>query len=295
MSSNKIRLIALDLDGTLLNSKGEITPLTRAAIEAARERGIFIALATGRRFRDSRTTAIDLGLDLPLISHNGALTKHARSLETVAVKLLPLAEARDVIRLSRLLAANPMISDDPEGLGVIVYDRAGEENRALAAYLAWSKRVADDFGQDAIRRVASLEEYLDHSPVHIAFSGSCEQMEAVEDSISAALGARVQIHKTVYKRMNFTLIDILHPDASKGTGLAAVANEYGISPSEVMSIGDNFNDLAMLRYAGIGVVMGNADQNLQQIEGLHITASNDQDGVARAIEQFALGTSGGMS
>ncbi|MGH9916665.1 MAG: HAD-IIB family hydrolase, partial [Pyrinomonadaceae bacterium] len=193
MQANKIRLIALDLDGTLLNSKGEITPPNRRAIETARAQGILVALATGRRFRDARPMAIDLGLDLPLISHNGALTKHARSLETVSVKLLPLPEAREIIRLGHSLAADPMVSDDPEGLGTIVYDHVGEQNKALAAYLAWSKRVSDDIGQDAVRQVASLEEYLDHSPVHIAFSGSCEQMELVAAGISEALGMRVQI------------------------------------------------------------------------------------------------------
>ena len=87
-----LRLIALDLDGTLLNSRGELSARNRRAIDEARRRGVRIALVTGRRFRDARPLALELGLDAPVIAHNGALTKHARTLDTVAALLLPHAE-----------------------------------------------------------------------------------------------------------------------------------------------------------------------------------------------------------
>src|SRR3954471_8624334 len=107
-----IRLIALDLDGTLLDSRGQLSAGNRAALTAARERGVRVALVTGRRFRDARPLALELGLDVPVIAHNGALTKHARTLETVAVKLLPMEAAREVLRVGRKEGADALVSDD---------------------------------------------------------------------------------------------------------------------------------------------------------------------------------------
>src|SRR5918911_4114375 len=110
-----IRLIALDLDGTLLNSRGELSERNFRAIAEARARGVRVALVTGRRFRDARPLALRLGLDVPLIAHNGALTKHARTLETVAAVLMPAEAARACVRLGRERGADALVSDDPEG------------------------------------------------------------------------------------------------------------------------------------------------------------------------------------
>lgn len=112
-----IRLLALDLDGTLLNHRGHISERNLEAIESARAKGVRVALVTGRRFRDSRPIALQLGLDVPLISHNGALTKHAETLQTVAVLPLPLDAAREALRVGRAADADALLSDDYEGLG----------------------------------------------------------------------------------------------------------------------------------------------------------------------------------
>src|SRR5678816_4713931 len=117
-----IRLLALDLDGTLLNSRGQISEGNRRALAAARSSGVRVAIVTGRRFRDARPIALELGLDVPVIAHNGALTKHAETLETVAVLPLPLAAAQHAIKVGRAAGADPLVSDDHEGLGVLIYD-----------------------------------------------------------------------------------------------------------------------------------------------------------------------------
>lgn len=283
-----IRLIALDMDGTLLNSRGEVSEGNRRALVAAREQGARVALVTGRRFRDARPLALELGLDVPLISHNGALTKHARTLENVAVLLLPLDAALDVVRIGRERGLDAMVSDDPEGKGVLVYDRLSDDNQALARYIAWSGRIHGPEVDEAIRRVPSLPAYLDHAPVHISFSGSVALMQSLAEAIKSEMQERVKILSTVYTKQDFALLDVLHPAASKGAGVAAAATEYGLTHEQVMAVGDNFNDLAMLHYAGTAVVMGNADRALQEIAGFHQTATNDEDGVARAIERFVL-------
>src|SRR5437762_5191384 len=106
-----IRLLALDLDGTLLNSRGVISDRNRQAIDDARDHGVHVALVTGRRFRDARPIALELGLDVPLISHNGALTRHARTLETIAIFPLPVEAAKRALGLGRKAGADPLVSD----------------------------------------------------------------------------------------------------------------------------------------------------------------------------------------
>lgn len=284
-----ISLLALDLDGTLLNGRGQISDRNRAAIDNARAKGVHVAVVTGRRFRDSRPVALELGLDVPVISHNGALTKHAKTLQTVSVLTLPLAAAQHALRVGRTANADALLSDDHEGLGVLIYDRLSGANAAVHKYVAWAQRLhGEEEGQRAVRKVNSLEEYLDHDPIHLAFSGSCSRMDALEEILHSELGSTVKVLSTKYPEQDFTLVDVVNPAASKGAGVAATAAELGVSPDEIMAIGDNYNDLEMLLFAGVGVVMANAPLTLREIAGLHPTASNREDGVALAIEQFIL-------
>lgn len=283
-----VRLLALDLDGTLLNSRGQVSERNRRAIAEARERGVRVALVTGRRFRDARPLALELGIDVPVIAHNGALTKHARTLETVAAILLPLEAAREVLRVARLHGADPLVSDDAEGAGVLIYDHIDAGNKPVAEYIEWARRIHGEEAHQSIKRVESVEAYLDHAPVHIAFSGTCAVAEQLVRSFERELGASVKLMTTLYPHINFGLVDVIHPQVSKGTGLAAVAEEYGLVRAEVMAVGDNHNDVEMLEFAGTGVVMGNAEPSLFEIAGLHETVSNDEDGVAVAIEKFIL-------
>jgi Cof subfamily protein (haloacid dehalogenase superfamily) len=283
-----IRLIALDLDGTLLDSRGRVGGRNRAAIDEARARGVGVALVTGRRFRDARPLALELGLDVPVIAHNGALTKHAHSLETVAAVLMPVEAARAVVRVGREHGADALVSDDHVGAGLLVYDHISPGNTALAKYIEWSRRVVGEEAAAAIRRVESLEAYLDHDPLHVAFSGGCAAMERLSEVMKAELDGGVRLLLTLYPKMDFALLDVLHPEASKGAGLAAVAAEQGLTREEVMAVGDNFNDLEMLEWAGTGVLMGNAAPGLHASGRFHATAANDDDGVADAIERFVL-------
>ena len=283
-----ISFLALDLDGTLLDSRGNISERNRLAIANAREQGVHVALVTGRRFRDSRPVALELGLDIPLISHNGALTKHAATLQTVSVLPLPLDPAREALRVGRAAGADALLSDDHEGLGVLVYDHLRGENTAAYKYVSWARRIHGEEGANAVHQVASLEDYLDHEPIHLSFSGTCNEMDQLEENLKSELCSTVKILGTKYLEQDFTLLDILNPAASKGAGVAAAAAELGVDRDEIMAIGDNYNDLEMLLFAGVGVVMANAPLTLREIAGLHPTASNREDGVALAIEQFIL-------
>ncbi|MEO6051612.1 MAG: HAD hydrolase family protein, partial [Pyrinomonadaceae bacterium] len=130
-----IKLLALDLDGTTLNSNGKIPDANRAAIRAAEGMGVLVTIATGRRFRDARPVGIELGLNAPLITHNGGLLKYADSLETVACSLLSNETSLDVVVVGKSYGGDALVSIDPANLGKLIYDRVSDDNLPLKKYL----------------------------------------------------------------------------------------------------------------------------------------------------------------
>lgn len=285
-----IKLLALDLDGTTLDSRGQIPDANRVAIRAAEERGVLVTIATGRRFRDAQPVGVDLGLNAPMITHNGALLKYSDSEETVSCSLLSTETSLKIVCVGKEYGGDALVSTDPHGQGTLLYDRVSQDNLPLKKYLRWSETLhGGEVGRAGVAHVPLLEEILhEHEIVHISFSGGCDAMSAMLSVLGRELGNSVTILPTVYPRLDFTLIDILPPDASKGHGLAKLAEINGLMPGNVMAIGDNFNDLEMLEYAGTAVVMGNADPQLLERGEFYTTLSNDESGVAAAIEGFIL-------
>ena len=284
-----IKLLALDLDGTLLNSRGQVPEENRTAIRAAEDRGVLVTIATGRRFRDGRPVGIELELNAPLVTHNGALLKYADSLETVAASLLTTETAMEIVRVGKEFGGDALVSADPHGRGTLLYDRVSADNVPLQRYVAWATRLHGDEAEEAVVKVDDLNDVLyEHEVIHISFSGTCVRMEEMIDVLRAELGDTVTALPTIYPRRDFTLIDILPPDASKGKGLEKLALLNDLTHEEVMAMGDNFNDVEMLEFAGTGVVMGNADISLLERDEFYTTVSNDEGGVAAAIERFIL-------
>lgn len=285
-----IKLLALDLDGTLLNSKGEIPDKNLEAIQAAESKGVLVTIATGRRFRDALPVAEKLKLNAPVICHNGALLKYFDTLETVAVSLLETNTIREILRVGKTFGGDALVSADPTGKGILLYQTVSYENIPLQKYIAWSKRLHGADAEESVHRVENLEKIVgDIETVHVSFSGVCAAMAELETILRSELHDTVNVLTTVYTSLNFTLIDILPPDASKGVGVEKLALINNLLAENVMTIGDNFNDLEMLEYAGTAVVMGNASPELLAREEFSSTLSNDENGVALAIEKFILG------
>jgi len=288
-TKDSIKLLALDLDGTLLNSKGKIPEENIKAIRQAEEKGVLVTIATGRRFRDALPVALELKLNAPLISHNGALIKFADTLETIAASLISNETVLEILRVGKSFGADAMLSCDPSGKGILLYDRISEENLPLQKYIQWSKKLHGSEAEEAVHHVESLEKVSgDYETVHVSFSGNCRTMARLEMILQSELDGAANILTTVYTSLDFTLIDILPPDASKGIGLEKLAAIEKLSPENIMVVGDNFNDLHMLEFAGTPVVMGNADPSLLEREEFYTTLSNDENGVMLAIERFIL-------
>ncbi|MFL6373325.1 MAG: Cof-type HAD-IIB family hydrolase [Pyrinomonadaceae bacterium] len=285
-----IKLLALDLDGTLLNSRGEVPDANRRAIRAAEEAGVLVTIASGRRFRDARPVGLDLELNAPLITHNGALLKYAQDERTVACSLLDPATALEIVRVGKMAGGDPLVSTDPYGHGELLYDRVSEHNIPLKKYLRWSETLhGGEAGREGVRHVANLDDAVSKNEVvHISFSGPVEAMLEFVAVLKEELGDTVTLLETIYPRLDFTLIDILPHNASKGHGVSKLAELNDLSHDEIMVVGDNFNDIEMLELAGTPVVMGNADERLRHRDGFYTTLTNDEGGVAAAIERFIL-------
>ncbi|MCO6509318.1 MAG: HAD family phosphatase [Aridibacter famidurans] len=285
----QIKLLALDLDGTLLNSEGQISERNKLAIRKAEEKGVKVTIATGRRFRDARPVALEAGFNAPILTHNGALIKHAETLQTFSVDLLEDAAVREILRVGYSYGGNALVSADPAGKGTLFYDDISDENIPLKRYVAWAKRLHGDEAEEAVHHVDSLESIVEpNDTIHISFSGGCDPMFDLQMLLEDELSDSVNILATIYPHLDFTLLDILPPKSSKAAGLNKLAMAEKLSHEEIMVIGDNFNDLEMLEYAGTSVVMANADSSLLEREEFYTTLGNNEDGVAAAIEEFIL-------
>jgi hypothetical protein len=273
-----IRLVALDIDGTLLRSDKSLAPRTRAAVDAARARGVRVVLVTGRRYPSARRVAEDLGGEVPLILHNGALVVAAGLV--LRCRALPRAAACDAIATGRAAGFEPVVHCGARGEGWLLVE-ARVPPRGLVAYYV-------DRAKDDVRVVPDLFAALDgEDPIQVMFGGTPGEMEAVLVALAPALAGRARIERTVYPATGVVLLDVIHPEVGKAEALAFVQALWGIGAGETLAIGDNWNDREMLAAAGLGFVMGNADPALLAL-GLPALPTNDEDGVARAIEEHVL-------
>ncbi len=274
-----MRLIALDIDGTLLDSRWQMPDANRRAIEEAARRGIEVALVTGRRYDFALPVARELDAPITMIVNNGALVR-SHDGKTHLRYVLPAQTARRVLELTRRWRDG----------AALIFDRLRENQLMLEAldpndtmrYAYYSRN------REFIGVAAPLESCLTEDPIQVMFSGPVGEMRKAERLLrEAAFAAEYTLAVTVYESKDFAMIDVLNPISTKGVALAEWAALRGIAREEVLAIGDNHNDLEMLTYAGIPVVMGNGVDALKAF-GWHETTSNDEGGVAAAIEQFAL-------
>jgi Cof subfamily protein (haloacid dehalogenase superfamily) len=274
-----VRLIALDIDGTLLDSEWKLPEANRIAIAEATRRGIEVALVTGRRYDFALPIAKKLDSPLTMIVSNGAVVR-TQDGKTHLRHLLPRSTAARVLELTLpWREATGVIFDRPHA-GQIVLEVIATDEPIRSAYYARNKEF--------IIQANPLESCLIEDPIQVMLAGRVQPMRDAEAALrSVAFGGEFGVAVTVYESRDFSMIDVINPVCSKGSALAEWAALRGFTREEVMAIGDNHNDLEMLSFAGVPVVMGNSVPELKNF-GWHETGTNDQDGVARAIEQFAL-------
>jgi 5-amino-6-(5-phospho-D-ribitylamino)uracil phosphatase len=275
-----IRLLAVDIDGTLLDGRGRLPDAHRDALLEAVAQGIDVALVTGRSFHFARPIADLLPIPLTLVVNNGAVVKR-KSGETEIRHLLSREAAQTVLAETRHL----------EDSVAVVFDRP-DERQIVFERMDWShpnRRGYYEKNKAFISQTAALaSEVLVDDPIQVMFNGSVAPMRTLAQALrSLPVADRISVAVTEYEQRDFSLVDVNAAGCSKGTTLARWALARGLTRDEVMAVGDNLNDLEMLDFAGIAVVMGNATDVLKS-RGYHLTGSNDEDGLAAAIRRHAL-------
>lgn len=274
---HSIRLLAIDIDGTLLDPNFQVSAANLAALQRAHARGVEIVLGTGRRHAFALPIAEQLGFDLWLISSNGAVTKSSRG-EPFHRDLLPVATARSLVAGMDRFRGNLVITFDKEEKGALVLERMDELTQSIQRWLEKNMHF--------LEFVVPIERALVADPIQVMFCGTVARMrEALDQLADSQVAKVVTVLRTQYDHRDLCIVDVLNQGCSKGHALARWATHRGYQRSEVMAIGDNYNDLEMLEFAGLPVLMGNASNELKQ-NGWRVTLPNDQSGVAVAIEEL---------
>jgi hypothetical protein len=276
-----IRLLAVDIDGTLLDTRFQLPAANRDALVAAHARGIEIVLVTGRRFSFARPIAAQLPLDLTLVVNNGALIKSKEG-NTFYRRLLPASLAVQVLATAAAWRRRALILFDCTGTGEVLVENLDPAHEPAAGYF--------ERNRDAILLVDTFEDHLTEDPIQVLYAGPLEEMRALARHLEASdLTDQISVALAEYPRRNFTLLDVLTAGCTKAAALAWWARRRRIRREEIMAIGDNWNDREMLEFSGLAVVMANSDEELRGA-GWPVTLSNDESGVAAAIEKYILAT-----
>jgi len=279
-----IRLVAIDMDGTLLPSFSQtISPRNGKALKDLQDAGVTVAIATGRRTAYTAPLLADLDLraDMPLITSNGAVTRTLGG-DPIDRSAMRASVARGVCGLLR-----------PYGVVVFTRDRVGRGEMVLESLEQAHERIAlwVEANRDAFEVVRPLEKALadGDDPIQGMVAGGVDEMRKAEAVLKASEWAGgCACVRTEYPARDLSILDLVPPGVSKGWALERLAKRLGVDRKETMAIGDNWNDVDMLEWAAQGVLMGNAARELRgvaKLRGWKQAPRNDEDGVAVVLEK----------
>lgn len=283
-----IRMIAVDIDGTLLPRPGaDISPRNCRALLAAEAAGIDIVIATGRRQAYALPLIEPAGLkpETIFITSNGAVTR-TMSGQRMDRFLLPVETAVALCPILRPLGAT-VFTFDREGAGELVVESLESVDARISVWV--------EANRPWIREVRPLERAFDggEAPVQGMVCGSVEEMRRAEELLKEReVGSRIELHRTEYPSRDLTILDILPPGCSKGAALERLAKQRGLGRENILAMGDNWNDLEMLEFAGRAAVVASGAPDLVELarrRKWEIAPSNDEDGVAQVIEGLLTG------
>lgn len=265
------KLIALDMDGTLLNSEKQISPRTQAAIAAAREAGVKVVLASGRPLKGMQSKLDQLniaGSDEFVVYCNGALVKDLGTQQAIHNEIIDGKAAKEVARLAQQFGLFTHAFSTEHGL---ISPRNNEYTHLEVSFNQLELTELD---------FESLED--NHPIIKSMIVGEPSKLTQAVTKIPQEIKSRF----TVVQSAPFFL-EFLSLNANKGIAVEAIANHLGIKAHEVICVGDAENDNHMIEFAGLGVAMENAMEDTKQLAN-YITSTNDEDGVAKVIEKFIL-------
>lgn len=272
-------MIAIDIDGTLLDARSHLPEANRDAVARAVASGIEVVLTTGRRYDFAMPIARQLPCPLTMIVNNGALVKSKDGETHLGYRL-----HRDTAR--RVLHSLPEFRE----LASVCFDRP-RENQVIYERIDWEDPMRRGYfarNREFLAQLSPLTDCLTEDPIQVMFIGPLARMRTVEAALRALSFEReFSLAVTFYESRDFGLVDVIPPGCSKGATLAEWTRRQCVTREDVMAIGDNLNDREMLEFAGLPIVMGNSVAELKSL-GWRETLSNDEAGVAAAIHAYAL-------
>lgn len=284
----KYKMLVLDIDGTLLNSKVILSPEVKKAINYAKQQGLIVTIATGRFYYAAVSPARIIGINAPLIANDGAQIQDVFTDKVYSFTPISLDTAREIVEA---------MEKYPLELQVFLKDRkiyAGKSYQIvqIKKYFRHGRRynlkgfynyVRDFvFGGPTVSagNVQGVLKNMTTPPAKIVVYGDKQPLKELRNELTSRFKGRVDLTSAIPRYM-----DILPPGVSKVNGIQFVANMFNIKREEIIAVGDNFNDLAMIEYAGLGVAMGNAPESVKQ-KANFVTDSNDENGIVKVVKQF---------
>jgi len=261
------KLIAVDLDGTLLDREHRLSLRNRQAILDVVEAGVIFSLSTGRPLQGVKAIIDMIDADLPFTIYNGAMIITSRSKQVLFESVLAGELAVEVVRLGQARGTSMLLYKD----GVLYVSEINDTVRKYISIVGVVPNVPDD-----LAKVASL------GVTKIVWRDSPARIAAFQDEVRPLVDGRISCSSS-----NPTLLEFFDIDSSKGAAMQKIGAIYNIDQSEMMAIGDAYNDISMIKYAALGVAMGNAPQEIKDLADF-VTLTNNEDGVAEAIYRFAI-------
>ncbi len=277
----RYRLLALDVDGTLVNSRDELTPVTRDALARARRAGIGVVVATGRRYSRTLHLVEPLALDVPLITSSGALVKDPADHRTLYRAEFDADVLRAVLRISVARGFDPLVCGDSYAEGFdFYYTTLDVSTPELAEYVA--------LNPDCGRHWPRLGETPPADTFMVFTMGTREQMLDLDRALHAELPGQLTTHVLRSPRYQGFLCEVSPAGVTKWSAVERLAAGWGISDAEICAVGDDVNDIAMIEAAGLGVAMGNAQEPVKAAADL-VIPGHDEDGLAWLVERLLAG------
>lgn len=260
-------IVAIDLDDSLLNKDTKISNVNKNAIKLAQEKGTLITIATGRMLDSALPYIRELDINTAVIAYQGAYIKDLKTNEILSKKVVDISLAKEIIKQCKKdnLYVQAFID------GELYFE---EDNEFSKVY---EKRIGVKG-----KAVGNLTTFLHEGPMKLLMIDEAPRIKALSKEYQALFGEQVQV---VISKPDF--LEITHISATKGQALRLLAKVYNIPREKIIAIGDSYNDLSMINYAGLGVAMGNAPQGVKE-QANYVTKSNDEDGVAEVIRRFIL-------
>lgn len=265
--ANQIQLVALDVDGTLLNRDFVIPPATTAAIQTARARGVRFAIVTGRMYQSAAPLARELNLQGALVTYNGALIKEFPSGRTIYHEPLPLDVSKAVAAFC-------------EAHGYYVQGYQGDE--LYVPQVDEKTRQYQAISGVEAHPVGSIFLWLHEPPTKLLIIDEPARIPAIQQEIQDLVGTSANVAQS-----NPSFLEIFSPKASKGAALAALAAKLGLTADQVMAVGDGMNDLSMLSWAGTSWAMAHAPEAVRRAT-THVTKAGAGDGVAEVLKRMGM-------